>query len=190
MSLASLLEPARVLANVEARSKKHAFEILSELIAGVADDLSHEQIFEALVERERIGNTGLGKGVAIPHGKATGLKASTAACLKLSEAIDYGAQDGEPVTLILAVAVPDNDDVDNFEDVAQGAHALTDSELMQMLNEVSSSRALYELLAAHAPPDSDELEAKKSDNAGDDAGDKSDPEDGPKNNYDDAAGIG
>ena len=149
MSMADLLEPARVLANVEARSKKHALEILSELIAGVGDELSNAQVFEALVERERIGNTGMGKGVAIPHGRVGGLDKTVAAFLKLSEAVDYGAQDGEPVNMMLAIAVPDDENTDSFEDVAFAARTLADAELIRLLGEVSSSRALYELLTAH-----------------------------------------
>lgn len=150
MSFATLLQPARVLANVEARSKKHAFEILSELIAGVADDLSQSDVFEALVERERIGNTGLGKGIAIPHGGLPDIKTPVGAFLKLSEAVDYGAQDGVPVRLIMAVAVPGDEQSDHFEEVARSARALTDARLIESLNEVSGSRALYEILAGHS----------------------------------------
>lgn len=172
MSMSRLLEPARVLANVEARSKKHALEILSELIAGISDDLSNAQVFEALVERERIGNTGMGKGVAIPHGRINGIKTTTAAFLKLSEAIDYGAQDGEPVSMIIAIAVPDDEDPDNFEDVALAARALADPQLTRMLGEVSSSRALYELLSAHIPEvdESDEQETEPTASPGDGEG--------------------
>ncbi|NNF50945.1 MAG: PTS transporter subunit EIIA [Gammaproteobacteria bacterium] len=151
MSMADLLEPARVLANVEARSKKHALEILSELIAGISDELENEQVFEALVERERIGNTGMGKGVAIPHGRVSELGKTTAAFLKLGEAIDYGAQDGEPVKMILAIAVSNDEDPDAFEDVALSARTLADPELVRMLEEASGSRALYELLTGHIP---------------------------------------
>ncbi len=192
MSMADLLEPARVLANVEARSKKHAFEILSELIAGVADDLSHDQIFEALVERERIGNTGMGKGVAIPHGTVPGLTAPTAACLKLSEAVDYGAQDGEPVALILAVALPDHDESKSFEDVAHAARVLADPELRHMLGDVSSSRALFELLTAHVPAGPISLttgDSKASAAHGNTVGDKSTPDDGWESTPDDAISV-
>lgn len=146
-----MLEPARVLANVEGRSKKHSLEVVSELIAGVSEELAREDVFEALLARERIGNTGLGKGIAIPHGKIAGLKATTGAFIKLSEAVDFGAQDGVPVTLIFAILVPDDDADEHFEDVAETARALSDSRLLEMLEEVSGSRALYEILAAYVP---------------------------------------
>lgn len=161
----ALLKPSRVLANVEARSKKHAFEILSELIAGDEENLSHEQIFDAIVARERIGNTGMGNGVAIPHGKVPELESATAAFLKLSDAIDYGSQDGEPVSMILAIVVPEDDEESDKDWVALGAKALSAPELVKMLGEVSSSRALFELLSAHAPADEatdDEKESTQS----------------------------
>lgn len=151
MSLATLLEPARVLANVEGRSKKHALEIVSELIASASEELAREDVFEALLDRERIGNTGLGRGIAIPHGRIAGLQATTGAFIKLSEAVDYGAQDGIPVKLIFAIVVPDDDADVHFEHVAETARALNDTRLLEMLEEVNSSRALYELLAGHAP---------------------------------------
>ena len=154
MSIANLLEPSRVLANVEARSKKHAFEILSELIAGVSDELLDIDIFEALIDRERIGNTGLGHGIAIPHGSVAGLNKSTGAFLQLNEAVDFNAQDGEPVQFMFAVAVPDDEQADYFEEVARTAQALSDERIVGLLAEASGSRALFEILAALKGPES------------------------------------
>ncbi len=151
MSLGQLLQPERVLANVEARSKKHAFEIVSELIAGGSEELSHVDVFEALLDRERIGNTGLGEGAAIPHGRLEGIEQATGAFLKLSEPVDFGAQDGKPVQHVLAIAIPASDEQDHFEVVAEAAQVLREPRLAGMLSEVSGSRALYEILAAYIP---------------------------------------
>ncbi len=163
MSLATLLEPARVLNNVEARSKKHALEILSELIAGAYEDLSPADIFEALLDRERIGNTGLGDGIAIPHGKVADLDAATGAFLKLNEAVDFGARDGKPVRLIFAIAVPDDDEQDHFENVAETARVLANKDLVRMLDQVNGSRALFETLAGYTPPASEQTAAASGD---------------------------
>lgn len=165
MSLGKLLQPDRVLANVEARSKKHAFEIVSELIASVSEELSHVDVFEALLERERIGNTGLGAGIAIPHGRIEDLPQAAGAFLKLSEPVDFGAQDGEPVSYIFAIAVPADDNEDHFEVIAETARALNEPRLAGMLTEVSGSRALFEILAAYIPeaPASSEDETPESD---------------------------
>lgn len=151
MSLASLLEPARVLANVDARSRKHALEILSELIAGSSTSLMHIDVLESLLERERIGNTGLGNGIAIPHGQLKGLEESLGAFLKLNEAVDFNARDGQPVSLILAVVVPEDAKKDQFENIAAVAKALSDRHLVDAVKEASGSRAVYELLSGYLP---------------------------------------
>lgn len=169
MSIGKLIKPDRVLANVEARSKKHAFEIVSELIAGVDGALSHVDVFEALLERERIGNTGLGGGAAIPHGRLEGLTESVGAFLKLSEPVDFGAQDGEPVRHVFAITVPADDDEDHFEVVAEAARALTEPQLGALLAEVTGSRALYEILAGYIPEDANE---KADEEANEETGDE------------------
>lgn len=151
MSLASLLEPARVLANVDARSRKHALEIISELLAGSSESLAQIDVMDALIDRERIGNTGLGGGIAIPHGRPDGLDRSVGAFLKLSEAVDFNSQDGQPVGLIFAVLVPRSDDNDYFEDVAGVAKALSDGRLVDALAEAGSSRAVFDLLSGYMP---------------------------------------
>ena len=80
---AELLAPGRVLCNVEARGQKHAFEILSELLANADHGIGSSIIFDALIQRERLGGTGLGQGVALPHGRADALHGTVAAVLKL-----------------------------------------------------------------------------------------------------------
>lgn len=151
MSIASLLEPARVLANVDARSRKHALEILSELIAGSSETLTQIDVLEALLDRERIGNTGLGNGIAIPHGRLEGVDKSVGAFLKLNEAVDFNSQDGQPVSLIFAVLVPGNAESDGFEDVADVAKSLSNSHLIEALVEASGSRAVYDLMSGYLP---------------------------------------
>ncbi len=151
MSLSSLLEPARVLANVDARSRKHALEILSELIAGSSEALQQIDVLEALLERERIGSTGLGNGCAIPHGHLPDLETSIGAFLKLNEAVDFNAQDGLPVKLIFAVLVPEAKEEGHFEDVAAVAKALKDPSLVEALLEAGGSRAAYDLLSGYQP---------------------------------------
>lgn len=151
MFFTRLLEPARVLANVDARSRKHALEILSELIAGSSESLSKSDVLEALLERERIGNTGLGNGVAIPHGRLADLEASVGAFLKLSEPVDFNARDEKPVGLIFAVVVPDNAGQDHFEDVVGVAKALSDRRLTDALQEANGSRAVFDLLVDYQP---------------------------------------
>lgn len=151
MSLTSLLEPARVLANVDARSRKHALEILSELIAGSSEAMQQIDVLEALLERERIGSTGLGNGCAIPHGSLPELETSVGAFLKLNEPVDFNAQDGKPVNLIFAVLLPGSAEDSHFEKVAEVAKALSDPRLAAALLEAGGSRAVFDLLAGYQP---------------------------------------
>ena len=146
-SLTELVQPGRVLCNVEARSKKHALEILSELLGAGEPNLGQNEIFECLVQRERLGSTGLGDGVAIPHCLANGIDHSVAAFMKLSEPVDFDAPDGKPVVLLFGLLVP--------EDTAEDERARTVEELSKTFSDpayratlmrASRSRKLYEAL--------------------------------------------
>ena len=100
MLLEEIINPDAVLCNAHARSKKHCLEILSELLVRSSPDIAAEEIFESLIERERLGCTSLDMGVAFPHCRVEGLHRSVAAMIKLSEAVDFDAADGEPVDLV------------------------------------------------------------------------------------------
>ncbi len=93
MLFEELIKPDNVLCNAHARSKKHCLEILSELLGGSVPDISSDDIFESLIERERLGCTSLDQGVAFPHCRVEGLDSSVAAMLKLSEAVDFDSPD-------------------------------------------------------------------------------------------------
>src|SRR5215212_8166238 len=104
--LASILPPAQVLVNVDATSKKRAFEeagLLFENLHGLARAL----ITDSLFARERLGSTGLGHGVAIPHGRIKGLKDALGALVRLAAPVPFDAPDGKPVGLVFALLVPE-----------------------------------------------------------------------------------
>lgn len=113
--LTSLISAGRSQARFKARSKKHAFEYLSELIAESAPvespDLDRlgltNSVMEALVHRERLGSTGLGDGIALPHASLAQISEVTGALLTLEQPIDYPTPDGEPVDVILALVAPE-----------------------------------------------------------------------------------
>lgn len=150
MTFASLLEPGRVLGNVEARSKKHALDVLSELLASAAE-LDQGEIFQSLIQREKLGCTAIENGIAIPHGRLAELEAPVGAFLKLSRPVDFDMPDREPVDLIfgLVVPMPEEDIGCHHEEVSWIATRLTDRTLASALREASSSRALYDLLVGH-----------------------------------------
>lgn len=146
MKLDELIQPESVLCNAHARSKKHCLEILSELLVRTLPDVTADDIFESLIERERLGCTSLDQGVAFPHCRVEGLETSVAALMKLSEAVDFDSADDEPVDLVFGLAVPADIDSDHQADVGKIADLLGDRELRSRMREASTSRELYSAL--------------------------------------------
>jgi PTS system nitrogen regulatory IIA component len=154
MTFRALLVPGRVLGNVEARSKKHALDILSELLASASDELEQGDVFTSLIDREKLGCTAIEHGVALPHGRLEGLERSIGAFLRLSKPVDFDAPDGEPVDLIFGLLVPMPADRAgcHLEEINVIAAAFQDRELTAALRRATSSRSLYDLLVhQHSP---------------------------------------
>ena len=147
MNISEILEPGRVLGNVEARSKKRALEILSELLGHAGEECVANEIFENLVQREKLGCTALGRGVAVPHGRSPGLSGPAAAFVKLHEPVDFDAADGERVDLIFGLLVPEEATENQSAALADVTRLMADATLRGSLREATSSSTLYELLA-------------------------------------------
>jgi PTS system nitrogen regulatory IIA component len=107
MNITTLLAANRVVVCDSIASKKRLLEQLSELLASSSPSLSSQAIFEALVNRERLGSTGLGKGVAIPHGRMAGLERPVCAFIRIKAPVDFDATDGQPVDLVFSLLVPE-----------------------------------------------------------------------------------
>ena len=148
MLLEEIIQPDSVLCNAHARSKKHSLEIMSELLVRSHPDIASEDIFEGLIERERLGCTSLDQGVAFPHCRVEGLVTSVGALIKLSEAIEFDSPDGEAVDLIFGLLVPADLNDQDQADVCSIAELLGDRELRAELRDASSSSELYETLCA------------------------------------------
>lgn len=103
MRLIELLEPGHVVAGLRATSRHGLLEALARLLAPPGDDLA---VLEALTERETLGSTALGGGVALPHGRCPPLAAPVAAFARLARPLDFGAADGKPVDLVCALVTP------------------------------------------------------------------------------------
>jgi PTS system nitrogen regulatory IIA component len=144
--LASILTPEKVLAQVDVSSKKRAFEeagLLFENLHG----LSRALVTDSLFSRERLGSTGLGHGVAIPHGRIKGLKAPMAAVLQLSQAIGFDAHDELPVKLLIFLLVPEAATQKHLDILAEIAEMLGEVALRERLLGSVDSQALYALIA-------------------------------------------
>ncbi|MGI9225139.1 MAG: PTS sugar transporter subunit IIA [Woeseiaceae bacterium] len=146
MLLEEIINPDAVLCNAHARSKKHCLEILSELLVRSNPDISADEIFENLIERERLGCTSLDMGVAFPHCRIEGLDNSVAALIRLSEAVDFDAADGEPVDLVFGLMVPLELEDSHHADIRMIAGLLNDTGLRGRLRDASTSSDLYESL--------------------------------------------
>jgi PTS system nitrogen regulatory IIA component len=144
--LASILSPEQVLAHVEVTSKKRAFEeagLLFENLHG----LSRALITDSLFSRERLGSTGLGHGVAIPHGRIKGLKAPMAAVFQLADPIGFDAPDDVVVSLLIFLLVPEAATQKHLEILSEIAELLSDAELRERLIASSDATQLHALIA-------------------------------------------
>lgn len=157
MSLDKIIRPDGVLCNAVARSKKHCLEILSELLVRPFEDLSNERVFEGLVERERLGCTGLTKGTAFPHCRIEGIESGNAALIKLSEPIDFDSADDVAVDLVFGMILPSELEDEDYADIRMATEVLSDQALRKRLRAMNSSKDLYEaLLAASSSAADDE----------------------------------
>ena len=147
MSLvAKLLPPANVLPDLAASSKKRLFEqvgLLFENQHGIARGV----VFESLFARERLGSTGLGHGVAIPHGRIKGLKAPMAALFQLAHPIGFDAPDEQPVNLLIFLLVPEAATQKHLEILSEIAELLSDAPLREKMKASTDAAQLHQLIA-------------------------------------------
>ena len=144
--LASILPPAQVLVSVDATSKKRAFEeagLLFENLHGLGRAL----ITDSLFARERLGSTGLGHGVAIPHGRIKGLKAPMAAVFQLAQPIGFDAPDEQAVVLLIFLLVPEAATQKHLEILSEIAELLSDAALREQIKATAHAPALHALIA-------------------------------------------
>lgn len=143
--LAAILPPAQVLVQVDATSKKRAFEeagLLFENLHG----LSRSLVTDSLFSRERLGSTGLGHGVAIPHGRIKGLKLPMAAVLQLAHPIGFDAPDEQAVNLLIFLLVPESATQKHLEILSEIAEMLSDAVLREKMAVSTSAAELHELI--------------------------------------------
>lgn len=143
--LASILSAEQVLVSVDATSKKRAFEEVGLLFENL-HGLSRSLVTDSLFSRERLGSTGLGHGVAIPHGRIKGLKAPMAAIVQLALPIGFDAPDEQPVNLLIFLLVPEAATQKHLEILSEIAEMLSDASLREQLVNSTSALELYALI--------------------------------------------
>lgn len=146
MSLDAILPPERTLYAVPGGSKKRVLEFFSTFIAQNTPSLDSQEVFSRLIARERLGSTGIGQGVAIPHARSPHCKEPTASFLKLAEPVDFDAVDGEPVDLVFVLLVPEEADDAHLALLGQVAGIMNDAPTRAALRRAESQQELHSLL--------------------------------------------
>jgi len=148
--LTAILPVANVLVGIEATSKKRVFEHAGMLFEN-HHAIARATITDNLFARERLGSTGLGHGVAIPHGRIKGLKNPLAAVMRVAQPIPFDAPDDEPVSLLIFLLVPEAATQRHLEILSEIAEMLSDRDLRERLKVVEDASALHQLIADWAP---------------------------------------
>jgi len=150
MSFSDLLSADRIVMLVAPGSRDVVLDSAARLLAGNSPTLT-PLLAHALREREQLGSTGIGRGVAIPHARSTAFREPRAAFLRLSHPIDFGATDGQPVDLVFAMCVPDQQVEQHLHTLAGLVERFSDAEFRDALREAADSARLRALLLAAAP---------------------------------------
>ncbi len=153
MRLLDILSEERVTTRLVAAKKDDALLAVARLFAGADPSLSVETVCEVLRERERLASTGVGSGVAIPHGRIPSIDKLRAAMAVAPEGIPFDAIDGAPVKIIVAVLAPSHHTGDHLRVLARVSRLLRSAEVRQQLTEADSSHEAFEIIAradAHA----------------------------------------
>ncbi len=146
MEITDLIDPGGVVANLRVTSKKQALQELAKRAAELTTQ-PERAIFEVLIERERLGSTGVGNGIAIPHGKLPDLDRLYALFARLETPINFDAIDEQPVDLICVLLAPETAGADHLKALAQVSRLLHDRAICEKLRGADSTEAIYALLS-------------------------------------------
>ncbi len=145
MNINQILSPESTFCNLNLSSKKKVLEKVSQSMARVID-VQPQEIFETILAREKLGSTGLGHGVAIPHGRLKSCEQSVAIFILLDEPIAYDSPDNQPVDIIFALIVPQEANTEQLKYLAQIAKLLSEESLLSQIRHAHCDQALYSIL--------------------------------------------
>lgn len=148
MHLSNILSLDRISFRPGITSKKSALEEMSRLIASSDPSLTYTEIFDCLNARERLGSTGLGNGIAIPHGRYEHIKQPTAAFIQLENGIDFDAVDQQPVDLLFGLLVPTESTEEHLQILSGLAEMCCNKNLLERLRMAASPEKIYEILTS------------------------------------------
>ena len=146
MDLSDLINVPAIMPALKANSKKQLLRLLSERAAAISG-IPEREVFDTILQRERLGSTGVGNGIAIPHGKLPKLERLFGMFARLDRPIDFEALDGQPVDLIFLLLAPEGAGADHLRALARVARLLRDPTVAHKLRASEDAEALYAVLA-------------------------------------------
>jgi nitrogen PTS system EIIA component len=150
MEIADLITPRSVVAQLRAANKKQALQELAKRAAAITG-IQERAIFDVLIERERLGSTGIGMGIGIPHGRLPGLDTLYGIFARLDRPVPFDAIDDQPVDLIFLLLAPEGAGADHLKALARVSRLLRDRTVCEKLRGTDSADALYALLIDRTP---------------------------------------
>lgn len=148
--VAKLLPPANVAVDISVSSKKRLFEHLGLLFEN-NHGVARSAVFDSMFARERLGSTGLGLGVAIPHGRIKSLKGALGAFIRLSAPVPFDAPDGKPVSLVFALLVPEQATERHLQILSELAQMFSDRALREAMSTAADASSLHQLVSIWQP---------------------------------------
>lgn len=148
LTIDNILSPELTLCRVPASSKKRALEFIAEQINHEDNTLSETEIFNNLISRERLGSTGIGQGIAIPHCRLEGLDHVVGVLMTLEESVEFDSIDNQPVDLVFALVVPKEATSEHLELLSQLAEKFNERSFCDRLRQCEDARTLYERMTA------------------------------------------
>ena len=145
MQISDLLSPEGVLPSLKVKDKKHLLQQLADRAAQLTR-VPQARILETLVERERLGTTGVGQGIAIPHGRLAEIRKITGIFAKLETPIEYDAVDNQPVELVFMLLAPEGAGADHLKALARVSRLLRNQSACEKLRKATTGEALYAIL--------------------------------------------
>jgi nitrogen PTS system EIIA component len=148
--IAQLLPEANIALNLEATSKKRLFEQIGALFESHSQ-IARSVVFDSLFARERLGSTGLGQGIAIPHGRIKGLKQAMGAFVRPQQPIPFDAPDGKPVEQVLVLLVPEHATEEHLELLSELAQMFGERSFREQVAMAADAAEVHQVFAAWQP---------------------------------------
>lgn len=149
MDLSDLITPNAIIPALKANSKKQVLQIVAEKAAALTG-LDERDVFNTIIQREKLGSTGVGNGIAIPHGKLANIDKIIGVFARLETPVDFEALDDQPVDLVFLLLAPESAGADHLKALSRIARVLRDPEVVTKLRNTYEAQALYSFLITHS----------------------------------------